>query len=105
MNPNLSLCPTWGADFLSLLSNAARLKILCRLSEGEWDVGALARDVGLSQSALSQHLKKLRDGRLVESRRDAQNIYYVCNHQGVEKMLQTLGAIMKQGSDRNAVHK
>jgi len=65
------------AEFLLLLANDKRLLILCELSErGELPVGALAGSVRLSQSALSQHLAKLRADGLVETRREAQTIYY-----------------------------
>lgn len=65
------------AGFLLLLANDKRLLILCELSEaGEMTVGALAKTVDLSQSALSQHLAKLRAEGLVETRRQAQTIHY-----------------------------
>ncbi|MER0239320.1 metalloregulator ArsR/SmtB family transcription factor [Fulvimarina sp. MAC8] len=64
------------AAILSLIANPARLRILCLLAEGELQVGALAEAVGLSQSALSQHLAKLRAGGAVETRRDRQTIHY-----------------------------
>jgi ArsR family transcriptional regulator, virulence genes transcriptional regulator len=63
--------------FLSLLANDKRLIVLCELAEGgELCVGDLAEAVGLSQSALSQHLCKLRTEGLVQTRREAQTIYY-----------------------------
>lgn len=62
---------------LRLLANEKRLLMLCHLvAAGEMNVGSLAEAVGLSQSALSQHLAKLREERLVATRRDAQTIYY-----------------------------
>lgn len=62
--------------YLSALANAKRIHILSILVEGEQSVGALASLVGLSQSALSQHLAKMRAISLVETRRDGQTIYY-----------------------------
>ncbi len=62
--------------FLGLLANEKRLLVLCMLVEGELTVGSLAERVGLSQSALSQHLQKLRDEGLVATRRDGQSIHY-----------------------------
>jgi DNA-binding transcriptional ArsR family regulator len=50
--------------------------VLCQLSKGEKNVGELERIVGLSQSALSQHLARLRNDSLVKTRREAQTIYY-----------------------------
>ncbi len=64
------------AGFLKLMANARRLLILCELLQGERSVGDLARAVRLSQSALSQHLAKLRRARLVATRREAQTIHY-----------------------------
>lgn len=69
------------AGLLRALSNESRLLTLCYLVEaGELSVGELAARVGLSQSALSQHLAKLRDEGLVSTRRESQTIYYrVCD--------------------------
>lgn len=64
------------ARMLKLLSNEQRLTVLCRLSDGELSVTQLGAFVDLSQSALSQHLAKLRADGLVATRRDAQTIYY-----------------------------
>jgi ArsR family transcriptional regulator, virulence genes transcriptional regulator len=62
---------------LKSMSNQHRLMILCQLSTGEEKcVGELERIVGLSQSALSQHLARLRRDELVKTRRAAQTIYY-----------------------------
>ena len=65
------------ARMLRLLANEKRLLMLCHMvGAGEISVGMLAEAVGLSQSALSQHLAKLREDRLVATRREAQTIYY-----------------------------
>ena len=61
---------------LKAMSNEHRLLILCQLVGGEKSVGELVRLVGLSQSALSQHLARLRRDGVVRTRRDAQTIYY-----------------------------
>ena len=58
------------------MSNRHRLMVLCELWNGEKSVGELERVVGLSQSALSQHLARLRRDELVTTRREAQTIYY-----------------------------
>lgn len=63
-------------ELLKALSNVHRLKIACVLHCGEHSVGELEKIVGLSQSALSQHLARLRRDGLVKTRRDAQTIYY-----------------------------
>lgn len=64
------------AGRLALVANAKRLLILCELAKGERPVGALQRAVGLGQSALSQHLAKLREAGMVDTRRDGQTIHY-----------------------------
>ncbi|MGE0533304.1 MAG: ArsR/SmtB family transcription factor [Hyphomonadaceae bacterium] len=64
------------ARLLKLLANEQRLTVLCRLSGAELSVTELGEYVNLSQSALSQHLAKLRADGLVATRRDAQTIYY-----------------------------
>ena len=62
---------------LKLLANENRLLILCRLAlKGEMSVNDIADAVGLSQSALSQHLAKMRDEGLVATRREAQTVFY-----------------------------
>jgi DNA-binding transcriptional ArsR family regulator len=65
------------AGLLKLLANENRLLILCRLVvTGEMSVGDLAEAVDLSQSALSQHLAKMREDGLVVTRREAQTVFY-----------------------------
>ena len=58
-------------------------------------VGTIADKVSLSQSALSQHLAKLRSLGLVETRRDRQMIYYSCNSHAVKQVLRTLDGIFR----------
>lgn len=84
------------AGLLSAMANPKRLMILCSLVEGEVPVGVLASQVGLSQSALSQHLSKLRAQKLVKTRRDAQTIYYSSSSEQVIKVLKTLEDIYCQ---------
>ena len=64
------------ARMLRLLANEHRLRLMCRLSEGDHSVGELARAVGLSPSSCSQHLARLREEDLITARRDHQTIYY-----------------------------
>ena len=64
------------ANLMSMMSAPHRLEILCILSEGEQSVVKLAERLGMSQPGMSQHLKKLKDSGLVETRRDGQSIYY-----------------------------
>jgi DNA-binding transcriptional ArsR family regulator len=64
------------AQLLKALGNEQRLHILCNLLDGPLSVGELNQRLELSQSALSQHLALLREMELVDTRRDAQTIYY-----------------------------
>ncbi len=83
-------CAEEAAAFLTLLANAKRLAILSELLEREMSVGAIAEKVRLSQSALSQHLAKLRAFGLVKTRRDRQTIYYSCASDAVRRLFATL---------------
>jgi len=64
------------AALLKALSNPHRLMVLCRLGEADCTVGELLAQVGLSQSALSQHLAVLREEGLVATRREGTSIFY-----------------------------
>jgi len=61
---------------LKAMANERRLTILCHLAGGEKSVGTLEAVLDLSQSALSQHLARLRTDRIVLTRREGQTIYY-----------------------------
>ena len=79
------------ADILRALANERRLMILCKLVEwGEATVGSLAEAVGLSQSALSQHLAKMREEGIVTYRRESQTLWYALADARVETLLATL---------------
>ncbi|MDQ8204420.1 metalloregulator ArsR/SmtB family transcription factor [Pelagicoccus sp. SDUM812003] len=77
-------------DTLKAMANPKRLAILCRLGEGEVSVNELATEVQLSQSALSQHLAKLREQALVSTRREQQTIYYRLDSPEIETIIATL---------------
>jgi len=74
-------------NLLKALSNERRLKIICALYHGEKNVGDLEGIVGLSQSALSQHLARLRRDGIVNTRRDAQTIYYSMHDRATKAVL------------------
>jgi DNA-binding transcriptional ArsR family regulator len=79
------------AKMLKLLANEHRLLVLCRLvAEREMTVGDIADAIGLSQSALSQHLAKMREDGLVATRRDGQTIYYRLADKNVARVLTLL---------------
>lgn len=76
---------------LRLIANEKRLLTLCQLSlAGEMSVAALGEEVGLGQSALSQHLAKLRAAGLVATRREAQTLYYRIADPRIGKLLEAL---------------
>ena len=77
-------------NLLKALSNEKRLLIVCALYRGEKNVGELEEIVGLSQSALSQHLARLRRDNLVRTRRDAQTIYYSLDDAATNEVLRCL---------------
>lgn len=81
------------AKLLRALGNERRLMILCQLSDGERSVGELQPVVGLSQSALSQHLAVLREEGIVATRREAQTIWYRIADPAALKVVATLAEI------------
>ncbi len=76
---------------LKSIAHEGRLLVLCYLSEaGELSVGDLVNRIGLSQSALSQHLAKLRAEGLVATRKSSQTVYYRIADSRVLTLLSTL---------------
>ena len=84
------------AALLQAMANEARLGILTLLLENEMPVGALVEKAGLSQSAVSQHLAKLRAENLVTTRRESQTIYYSCQSPAVKAIMATLDNIFAE---------
>jgi DNA-binding transcriptional ArsR family regulator len=78
------------SGLMKALANRHRLMILCQLHQGERSVGELEDLIGLSQSALSQHLARLRADALVATRRDAQTIFYSLADERVSRVIATL---------------
>ncbi|WP_158970265.1 metalloregulator ArsR/SmtB family transcription factor [Paraglaciecola sp. L3A3] len=77
-------------SFLKILANKNRLMILCTLMDQERSVSELNQSIPLGQSALSQHLAILRKHKLVDSRRNAQSIYYSVSDPRVIQIIQKL---------------
>ncbi len=82
------------AQLLNLAAHKSRLQALELLLQEEWDVSSLAKQVGLSQSALSQHLRKLRDSKVVTTRRKGSTIYYSCQSLEVAKLLEVIRILL-----------
>ncbi|MCQ4165404.1 ArsR/SmtB family transcription factor [Tahibacter harae] len=82
------------AALLRAVGNEHRLLVLCLLIEhGEMSVGALLERLELGQSALSQHLARMREEGLVTFRREAQTLYYRIDNPAVAKLIATLKSI------------
>jgi len=75
------------ARLLKTMSNPSRLLVLCELLDGEKSVGELEQATALRQSALSQHLAKLRGQGLVATRRQSQNIFYSLADTDVDQII------------------
>ncbi len=78
------------AAMLKELANPSRLLILCQLIDGEKSVGELCRAIDLSQSAVSQHLARLRDACLVDTDKRGQMVYYRLCKMEAHALLSTL---------------
>ena len=91
---NLAIMP--GSKLLKAMGNARRWEILYHLMQGEMNVSELEKVVGLSQSALSQHLAILRAENVVKTRRVAQTIFYSIKSEKALKLLQLLDKIYNQ---------
>jgi DNA-binding transcriptional ArsR family regulator len=78
------------ADLLKAMANKHRLLILCMLGNRELSVSELNIELNIPQSTLSQHLAVLRKDGLVQTRREAQTIYYSLKSEQVKTMIATL---------------
>jgi DNA-binding transcriptional ArsR family regulator len=82
------------AALLKAIGNENRLLVLCLLIQmGEMSVGAMLEHIPLSQSALSQHLSRMREEGLVAYRRESQTLYYRIANPDVEKVVAVLKSI------------
>jgi ArsR family transcriptional regulator len=81
------------AALLRLLGNEKRLMMLCQIADGELSVSELQRRIGLSQSALSQHLALLRAEGIVATRREGQVIHYRIHDANTMRIIATLAEI------------
>ena len=81
------------SSLLGALSNEKRLVILCQLVNQERSVSDLTELLGAPQSTISQHLGVLRREGLVETRRDAQTLFYSLAGNEARAILETLQAL------------
>lgn len=75
---------------LKAMANPSRLQVLCALIGGELTVGEMARQFGLSQSALSQHLSRMKAAGILEDRRSGNQVYYRLQNKDFETLLNAL---------------
>lgn len=85
------------AELLKTLANPSRLLVLCALVTREHTAGELESLVGLSQSAVSQHLARLRIQGIVDTRRDGQKIYYSLSNDDARQILETMHGLYCAG--------
>jgi len=86
---------TIDAMALRALANDRRLAILNELRRGEHAVGELQRLIGIDQSAVSQHLARLRAAQLVSRRRDGQTIYYRLEKPRIVALIAGLSGLLR----------
>ena len=93
MVQNRKLTAQKASKLLKSLSNPHRLMILCLLDEGEFSVTELLSHLPISQTALSQHLARLRIEKIVTYRRDHRTLYYRIINPDAKKVIATLHKI------------
>ena len=87
---NLKLQAAAAERLLKAMASQPRLMILCELLKGERTVTALQQAIGLSMSAMSQHLARLRADQLVSTRRESQTIHYSLASAPAKTLIATL---------------
>lgn len=89
------------AQLLEITSNVKRLEVLHRLADGEESVTKLAHQIDLSQSALSQHLAKMRKAGVVETRRHGLTVYYRLAMPGLVGIVEEVMIFLKENSQKS----
>jgi DNA-binding transcriptional ArsR family regulator len=87
-------------DSLSALADPTRRRIVETLAEGALSSGDIARRFSISAPAISQHLKTLRQARLVRVRAEAQRRIYELDLEGVDEMSAWIGQIRRHWATR-----
>ena len=75
------------AELFRTLGDPTRLRILLLLMDGEQNVGGLAVSLGMSEAAVSHHLRRLRQMRIVRARRQGKEVYYALDDDHVSDLL------------------
>ena len=103
--PHFSRQAGEAVSLLKAIANEPRLLVLCHLSaSGELSVGELGDRIGLGQSALSQHLAKLREEGLVATRKQAQSVHYRLCDPRAEQILALLHDLFCPELGRTDMH-
>lgn len=89
-NQNMAENAAQAEMLLKLLANQVRLMVLCQLVGGEKSVTELHDTLDISQSALSQHLAKLRQHSIVQTRKEGTQVYYSLSSIEVQAIMSTL---------------
>lgn len=89
------------SGLMKTLGHPDRLLVICQLIDGEKSVGEIARLIDISQPALSQHLARLRNEGLVDTRREAQTIYYSVISSEAEQIVRLLYDLFGKSARRS----
>ena len=81
------------SQLLRSLSHPVRLKVLCQVIEGEKTVNELTKFCGISQSAMSQFLARMRDQKILSSRKEGIYVFYSLSDVKIKKVIYTLKEI------------
>jgi DNA-binding transcriptional ArsR family regulator len=76
------------AELFRAFSDTSRVRILSAILAREMNIGALAKAVGISESAISHHMRGLRQMRLVQARRDGKEVYYRVEDEHITALFQ-----------------
>ena len=89
------------AEFLGIISEENRLKIICFLKSGEQCVCKIWQFLELPQNLISHHLKVLKDSKLLGSRKEGLNVYYSLNEVEMERYKEILNKILNKKKGAN----
>lgn len=87
------------AALLKTLAHPVRLMLACTLVQGEFSVGALEEKLNIHQPTLSQQLGVLREAGVVETRRDAKQIFYRLTEEKAARLIDALYTIFCNSED------
>ena len=86
--------PTLTANALKAMAHPLRWKILCTLGENELSVSEIVKNIGTSQSNISQHLEQLRNKNILISRKEANRIYYKIRTGKILELIGTMRTVL-----------